>query len=501
METKRNLLTGSLLCFAASLFIMAGCAQQPVDHTDKLIYDQLLRPESAEYYHVPIGLCEDYPEETTTMEIIRGDMELLKRTDIDLLRISFGWDGIETAKDQYEWLFWDDYVKMAVEDYDVTLIPYICYTPMWNSTGDSINYWNHIPEDFEEFGEFMGDLVNRYKNYIKTWELWNEPDIKIYWSGTAEEYARLVKIGSAAVRKADPEAIVVLGGIAHRPEWLLELFRDHDISSYVDIVNIHNYYETWSPHALEDMDEYVDEVHDIVAEYGDGQAIWMAEVGYSSYRGAGGRVSDSYTAYYDYEHTPEFQAVQLIRTLTLALSTDKLAAITWYEIKNLPQSEDVIGDEYNNRYLGVANYDFKPKPAEKALTFFNKLFSAEYKSIDADLLVQRKLDSHSEIHGFQTREGDVIVVGWLKTNFPGRKPDESGQVKDTREETVSIELPMVLAGTATQYDELGNSTEFTRVEVSDTSTTLNDIALKGGEVVIVKVTKNEVTNESASATY
>src|SRR5450759_3346341 len=103
----------------------------------KLMYDQLRRPQGPVYYHIPIGLFEDYPEETTTLEIIRNDMELLKRSNVKLLRISFGWDAIEAQKDKYDWLFWDDFVKIAVEEYGITLIPYICYTPSWNSTGDT----------------------------------------------------------------------------------------------------------------------------------------------------------------------------------------------------------------------------------------------------------------------------------------------------------------------------------------------------------------------------
>src|SRR5690606_41801428 len=67
-------------------------------------------------------LCEDYPEETTTMEIIKGDFEFLKKHGVKLLRISFGWDAIEAEEGKYDWLFWDDYVKMAVDDYGITLV-------------------------------------------------------------------------------------------------------------------------------------------------------------------------------------------------------------------------------------------------------------------------------------------------------------------------------------------------------------------------------------------
>jgi xylan 1,4-beta-xylosidase len=40
------------------------------------------------------------------------------------------------------------------------------------------------------------------------WELWNEPDIDYYWSGTSEEYDRLYDATAAAVKKALPSARV-----------------------------------------------------------------------------------------------------------------------------------------------------------------------------------------------------------------------------------------------------------------------------------------------------
>lgn len=454
----------------------------------KLIYDQLRKPQDAVYYHVPIGLCEDYPEETTTMEIIRNDMELLKRSGINLLRISFGWDGVEEEKDKYNWRFWDDYVRMAVDEYGITLIPYICYTPSWNSTGDTTNFWNHTPKDYEQFGEFVGILVNRYKDRIKSWELWNEPDIKAYWSGTAEDLAKLVKIGSQAVRKADPSAIVVCPGLAGHTEFTLALFKDYGISPYVDVVNIHNYFETWNPSPIENIVPYVNTIAQIIKQYGNNQSIWMAEVGYSTFR-RDGYVSDWSSAYYDYEHTPKFQAVQLIRTLALLLSTEKLAAIAWYEIKDLPPEDEVIGD-VNNRHLGVAYVDYKPKPAEKALSFFNKLSSQKNRCIDSQVVIKRTIGSDSEVHCFENEDGSVIVVGWLKTHVIGKRGgDESGNVKDTRKETIELTVPSKLSGKATLYDELGNGSEFKGIERKANVTTLKEVTLIGSEIVIIKVMK------------
>lgn len=454
-----------------------------------LIYDKLEKPENAVYYHVPIGLCEDYPEETTTMQIIKNDFEFLKRHKINLLRISFGWDAIEATKGKFDWLFWDDFVKMAVDDYGITLVPYICYVPRWNSRGenDSLYFWNYPPKDFNEFGVFMTQLVNRFKDRIKTWELWNEPDIPIYWQGSVKEFAEFIKIGADAVKKADPSAKVVLGGLAYDPYFLLHLFRDYGLSPFIDIVNCHNYYETWHRYPIENITNYINEISDIIWRYGNNQSLWMAEVGYSTFR-KGAKVSDSYSAYYDYEHTTEYQAVELFKTLTLALSTEKLSAITWYELKDLPPSEGVIGDNDNNRFLGVSYSDCKDKPAAKSLEFFNSLFSSNYKSIDSKVTIDTPVDSDVRVQAFQMENGNVIVTAWLQTNVPGKhRTDKSGMVKDTRTETVKVSIPIDLKGKASLYDELGNVNPFNNVKTEKGMTTINNLKLDGGKIAIIKI--------------
>jgi len=465
-----------------------GCSQEP---SDSFNYQRLLKPVDSQIYHVPIGLCEDYPEETTSMEIIKGDFELLKRTGVELLRISFGWDAIEAEKDRYDWLFWDEFVRMAVDDYGITLIPYICYTPQWNSTGanDTLFFWDYPPKDFDEFGEFMGDIVSRYKNRIKSWEIWNEPDISIYWRGSVAEYANLVKIGSEAVKKADPEATVVLGGIAYNPEFIKSLFKDHGISQYVEVVNCHNYFETWHPYPVERIVDYIDDVHHVVEAYGDDQMIWMAEVGYSTFH-KGSRVSNDYYAYYDYEHTLDYQAVDLFKRLVLIVSTRKISAVTWYEIKDLPQSEDVIGDEYNNRYLGVAFSNHKPKPSEKSLVFFRQVFSTPYSHITEKVRIIRKEDSDSKVLVFEREDGDVIVVAWLQTNVTDKRPEKpKSLIQDTRKEDIDIRIPLELSGNAMVSDVFGNTREFTDILREEKALMIKKLSLTGGTVSIIQIMK------------
>jgi hypothetical protein len=269
----------------------------------------------------------------------------------------------------------------------------------------------------------------------------------------------------------------------------LHLFRDYGLSPYIDIVNCHNYYETWHRHPIESITEYIDEISDIIWRYGNNQSLWMAEVGYSTFR-KGSRVSDSYSAYYEYEHSPEYQAVELFKTLTLAISTEKLSAITWYELKDLPPSEGVIGDNDNNRFLGVAYADWKDKPAANSLEFFNKLFSQKYKSIDNVVTLVSPIGSDSRAHAFQMEDGSVILVAWLQTSIPGKQgEDKSGMVKDLRTENVDLVVPFEMKGKVTLFDELGNGKSYGNIKSEKEETTINDLKLSGGKIAIIKIEK------------
>ena len=479
---------GKTILFSAALSITISTAFLYAQ-TNEQIYDKITMNRAGEFYHMPVGLCEDYPEETTTRQTYVNDFELLKEHGIKLLRISFGWDAIEVEKGKYDWLFWDDFVKTAVDDYGLTLVPYICYTPQWNSTGaeDTLFFWNYPPKDFNAFGTFMKTLVNRYKDRIKTWELWNEPDIRIYWQGSQEDFAEFIKIGAKGVKEADPNAKTVLGGMAYDPYFLLHMFRDYGLSPYIDIVNCHNYYETWHRHKIEAITDYINEMHDVIWRYGNNQPLWMAEVGYSTFR-KGARVSDVYYSYYKHEHTPEYQAVQLFKTLSLIASTEKVEAVAWYEIKDLPLSEEVIGDNDNNRYLGVAYADWKPKPAAAALTFFNKLFSGNYKSIDHLVTTDAAVGSHAAVNAFQFEDGSVVVISWLVNAAPGREgEDRSGMAVDSRTETILVSIPLLPGKNVMSYNELGKSKPFNNLSSDQNGTVLKNIKLEGGKISIIKI--------------
>ena len=116
---------------------------------------------------------------------------------------------------------------------------------------------------------FVFEAVNRYKpggllakqlswtadQGITHWEMWNEPDLTIFWDSSLEDYAQLLKVGYLAAKQADPDAEVIFAGLANdyrKPNYyedVLKIFKSDTIGPqfgyFHDILATHNYYYSW----------------------------------------------------------------------------------------------------------------------------------------------------------------------------------------------------------------------------------------------------------------
>ena len=440
-----------------------------------------------QFKSIPIGLCEDYPPESTSPQRIRRDMALLRSLGVTHLRVSFGWDDLEPVDDRFDWSFADEFVRIAVDECGITLLPYVCYTPAWaaDSQAGAADAWRAPPARRGEFAEVMFHLVNRYKDRIHTWELWNEPDNRDYWTGTPGQYDALLREGAAAVRAADPSAKVVLGGLAWNLDFLRELFEDYDAQRDVDIINLHNYAETWFAKPIESISDYLDAASDIAKEHGEGEPLWMAEMGYSSLR-HGARVSDWHAAAYEYEHTQKFQAAALIRMLTLTLASPDVQLIAWYELSDLPHDGEVIGDD-NNRHLGILTHDGDAKPALHAMHLAARMFSKPMRCIDDQTEVNRTAGSHSHVHVFERADGSAAIIAWLSTMHDDRPHHQAGTAADDRFETIDVKINDRQLTAIQSHDEHGNPMVLPPIERRDGATHVQRLQLRGGSVTIIEL--------------
>jgi polysaccharide biosynthesis protein PslG len=411
--------------FAAALVLFAGCAT-----------DRNFVPRSSFPHQPAIGLCEDYPEESRTLAEAREDLQRTRESGGAVLRIAFGWDAMEPEPGAYDWSFWDDFVRMAVDEFGIRLIPYICYTPAWaaSEAGDDI-FWRSPPRDPAAFERFMAAISARYARWIDSWELWNEPDNPAYWTGDVEQFAELVRAGTQGVRRGDPSAKIVLGGVAWNLEFVRELFAEHDIAPLVDIVNVHSYFETWHEHAIEQLPQYLDDAAEIIREHGEQEPLWMAEVGYSS-QATIPNVSEVYRAHYPSEHTPSYQASALARTMLLSLGTGHLSVFAWYRINDLPNTQEVIGDA-NNLSLGLFDTAGKPKPAHGTFRWLTKHLSQPHRPAAESVSVTVEPAQRVETRTFALANGQWLVAAWLP---PPEQKADGPAIADPREGVVTVRL-------------------------------------------------------------
>lgn len=478
--SNNNLSTNQDLSLSQTL--SANAATQKVN---RFAVSRHLQQDNQGFYYLPAGLCDDYPEESSDVNKIKKDLETLKAVGAKYLRFAFGWDSIEEEPGNYNWGFWDKLVELAPQ-YGVTLIPYVCYTPQALGNTDSNDYWREPPKDLKSFGKFMSVIAKRYKGKIKSWELWNEPDNQSYWLGTPDQFAKMMIEGAKQVRAADPNAVVVLGGMAKaRSPFYDEMMNKYKLGQYFDVINQHAYHETWDFEPVEESVERIDYVDELIPKGVNGPDMWLAEFGYSNYRYSPTQASAwGIDIIYKYEHTAEYQGTMLLKNHILALASEKLSLMAWYRVNDLKPAQGVIGDD-NNKFLGILDVNGKPKPAYHALKFYNQMFNQPTRLIKK-LKVEAPAKSQSRVYAFEKKNGNIVVTGWLRTSKKSEVKDKSGMATDTRTENVSITLPTKDFSKITVYNSKG-----AKVKASTTITNgvLNNVTLTGENIFVAEISK------------
>ncbi|HPF79490.1 hypothetical protein [Nostocoides australiense] len=72
-----------------------------------------------------------------------------------------------------------------------------------------------FPDDPAAYQQFVTTMVKLYSGRgVKSWAIENEVDANNFWSGTPEEYTRLVTMASEAIKAGDPDATILDAGIS-----------------------------------------------------------------------------------------------------------------------------------------------------------------------------------------------------------------------------------------------------------------------------------------------
>ena len=248
------------------------------------------------------------------------------------------WPEIEKSPDTWDWAAADRELKRLADPLKLSLLPIFGYTPQWASRRPADKeFQSYPPRDVACFSRFVHQCVARYKQRVKVWEVWNEPDIS-FFRGSVAEYAEMVKAAAVAARQADPNCRIAMGSAGVDLPFLERLY-EFGCGPYFDVMSVHPY--QWG-RELNDrwMVDKLQQCRRLMDRHGDRhKEIWATEFGWS--------LSDGVTAAEQADLLA--QAVVTLLTVRERLKVEKLF---WFCVK-----------DWGGPGPGLLDDAGKPKPA------------------------------------------------------------------------------------------------------------------------------------------
>lgn len=278
---------------------------------------------------------------------------MARRSGVGWTREEFSWDAIEPVQGTFAWARHDDAVCAAVEQ-GLGVVGLVAYCAGW-ARRDPAQYTSP-PRDVEAYAAFVHRAVSRYKGRIRYWEIWNEPDSRVFWPPKPDpaEYAALLKAAYAAAKRADPDCIVMTAGLLvgmnHWLQWdYLDKLYAQGAADAFDRIAWHAYCDPKSP-VDGRYESLTATLFERMSAHGDsGKRAWLTEQGWPTANGFQRAVSE------------RDQAAYAVQAHVLALSNPSVEKFFWFLFRDGANRETDGEQSY-----GILNPDGTPKLAFSA---------------------------------------------------------------------------------------------------------------------------------------
>ncbi len=281
---------------------------------------------------------------------------LMQNAGVGWIRLDFLWEDIEPKEGEFDFAKYDNLVRL-LRDKGIHILGILHYSATWAS---SCGEWNCAPKDNALFVNYATQVIKRYKDQVKHWEIWNEPDSSTYWKqqDSLKSYCGLLQKVYLAAKKIDPDCKILNGGIANGLGSINHLY-DNGAKDYFDILNIH-YFQSplLGKNAVKAVASYPKLAYKIMARNGDGdKKIWITEIGCPGVKpvlGAGN--------WWMGKNPNEVeQAAWVKEVYTELLQDPKVEKIFWAFFRDTKKHWDNGVD-----YFGLVRWDYSIKPSFKA---------------------------------------------------------------------------------------------------------------------------------------
>ena len=209
----------------------------------------------------------------------------------------FVWNNIEKEKGIFSWDKADEYVTYA-QNHNQTTIATIWPYANWEQKsckrkkgrspfGKRFAKYLSNPCSIENYKIFLSALVDRYDGDgtndmpgltkpIVYWEVMNEPEFKMFFKGTEDEFVEIFNFSSKLIKSKQKDAVIIMAGAAGMfPEskkfWKSALPK---IKDHFDIANMHH---ITPPDGKCDKDFWVGEFSQLLKSLNIDKPIWVTE--------------------------------------------------------------------------------------------------------------------------------------------------------------------------------------------------------------------------------
>jgi hypothetical protein len=281
---------------------------------------------------------------------------------VSWVRMDFPWSEIESTRGEFNMRGLDAAVR-ALGSRGIGVLAIIDYAPSWANGGNGQMY---PPTNATDFATYAAFLVRHFAPMgVHTWEIWNEPNLKVYWATGADpgRYTQLLKAAYLAIKAADSSAIVITGGLAPAAssggdltpmDFLTGIYANGG-RGFFDAVADHPYTYPAMPDDKSGGAYWWDAMNDlraIMTAHGDAdKSIWMTEYGAPTNGPAPARfVSESN------------QAVMLTKAYTMSANYEWAGPLFWYALHDAGTSTTTV-----ENFFGILRFNGSRKPAYSAL--------------------------------------------------------------------------------------------------------------------------------------
>lgn len=176
-------------------------------------------PGGASGFPAPIAHT-DLPRWGVNVALEQYDDAALQRNLADIsamgfswVRQTFPWAKIEPARGRFDWAAWD---RMVNATGNLRMIAVLDTSPAWAQIQSPAADVKHPPSAPGDFARFAGEFARRYGSRIHVYQIWDEPNLGDRWNGEVNPtaYAEMLRQAREAILAADPQAIILLAGLA-----------------------------------------------------------------------------------------------------------------------------------------------------------------------------------------------------------------------------------------------------------------------------------------------